>query len=81
MFGVGEYDRARERVAARHGEAWATWLDDHREAIEYGPMFSRVIADNVSKVFHALGKGEPTSAEYWRGVTDTCAANEQLATR
>jgi hypothetical protein len=85
MFGPGEYQTARARVVARHGEEWAEWLDRHEDAMTYGPTYSRAIADMVGNVFHALGKGEPSSAQYWQreadGYADIVAGNEAMVAR
>ena len=64
-FGIGEYDRARDRVVSAHGELWASRLDSVREFVEYGPTYSRGVWDNVSRAFHALGKPDMESAEFW----------------
>ena len=66
-FGVGEYDRARANVLAKHGEMWAERLDALRPFLEYGQTYRRSVWDNVSSAFHALGKSAPDSAEYWWG--------------
>lgn len=64
-FGVGEYVVARARVLDRHGEVWADRLDLLRSSLEYGPTYRRSVWDHLSNALHALGKGEPESAEYW----------------
>lgn len=72
-FGVGEYDRARANVLAKHGEMWAERLDALRPFLEYGPTYRRSVWDDISRAFHALGKPEPESAEYWWDVAMTGA--------
>ena len=67
-FGVGEYVVARARVLDRHGEVWADRLDLLRSSLEYGPTYRRSVWDHLSNALHALGKGEPESAEYWWGL-------------
>lgn len=67
-FGVGEYDRARANVLAKHGELWAERLDTLRPFLEYGPSYRRSVWDNLSNALHAVRKTEPESAEYWWGL-------------